>query len=570
MKKLYFIPLVIIVIVGLILGSCGKPTPTPTPTATTPTATKPTATTPTATTPTATQPTATTPTATVKPAPYGTVKVAVSTFGIESTDPINVESTWGWMFYDALLRWDSNGVLSPGVADSWTFDAATNTYTFKIHQGIKFWNGDPLTAEDVKFSVDRFGSVPPSTNPWSRYISAGYNKKESRVVDPYTFQFVQDHPEPSQLIIMAWVRILDKTYFESVGQDEFRKHPMGSGPWMWKELVSNTSMTLEANTNYWIPDQVPAFQFYEELLVPEQATQIAMLKAGEVDMISGINRDRINELVRAGFTAFKIGNPGTASLLLQGSWYPADKAGPISDIRVRQALSYAINRQELCDTLYSGYATPGGLFYEFPGAYGWSDALMTDPYDPAKARQLLKDANYPAAFANPVINCYTTAAGGLSGGPDFFLLLQSYWQAVGLQIKVNIVDQTTFLGYLFNGFRRFTGTEPNIGWIGVWNYDGFFNPTYQHANMYTSVGIHNTGNDPVMDEMYKKATGETDPVLAEQYYKEFQVYARNTYVNIGVAQTDQYVIWNPSVIGGWTGRTWVSYWDAMYGLQHAK
>lgn len=474
------------------------------------------------------------------------------------------------MFYDALLRWDENGVISPGVADSWTFDSATNTYTFKIHKGIKFHNGEDLTAEDVKFSVDRFGSVPPSTNPWSRYLSEGYNKVESIVVDDYTFQFVQAHPEPSQLIIMAWARILPKDYFESVGQDGFRAAPVGSGPWKWKELVSNTSMTLEANTNYWIPDQVPAFQYYTEILAPEQATRLAMLKSGEVDMIPFIERDRIDELKAGGYTAFKIGNPGTASLLLQGSWFPAAQSGPISDILVRQALSYAINRQELCDTLYSGYASPGGLFYEFPGAYGWSDALMTDPYNPQKAMDLLAEANYPNAFADPTINCYTTQAGGLSGGPDFFLLLQSYWEAVGFTVNLHIVDQTTFLGYLFNGFRRFAGTEPNIGWIGVWNYDGFFNPTYQHANMYTSLGIHNTGNDPVMDEMYNKATQETDPVLAEQYYKEFQVYARNTYVNIGVAQTDQYVIWNPDVIGGWTGRTWVSYWDSAYGIQHAQ
>ncbi len=184
---------------------------------------------------------------------------------------------------------------------------------------------------------------------------------------------------------------------------------------------------------------------------------------------------------------------------------------------------------------------------------------------------MLADANYPAAFANPVINCYTDSNnGGLFGGPDLFLLLQSYWKAAGLQVKVNVVDTTICLNYIFNGFKRFVGTEQNIGWIGCWNYDGFFNPTYQHANEFTSMGIHNTGNDPKMDAMYKAATTETDPVKAEQEYKDFLVYARNTYVNIGVAQTDGYVVWNPQVIGGWTGRTWVSYWDSTYGIQHAK
>jgi|GEM_PF-1130344 len=571
MKKLYFIPLVIIVIVGMILGSCAKPAAT---TTVPPTTSKPPTTAPPTTSkpPTTAPPTTSVPPTTAKPAPYGTVTVAdIGWPSNESLDPCNVESTWGWEFYDALLRWDASGVLIPGVADSWTFDSTTNTYTFKIHQGIKFWNGDPLTAADVKFSMDRFSDLAQSTNPWSYFVSKVYNQKETKVVDDYTFQFVQDHPEPSQLIIMAWLRILPKKYFESVGLDAFRSNPIGSGPWIFKELVSKTSITFAANTNYWRPDEIPVFQTYKELYVPEVATAIAMLKAGEVDILAFPPRDKINELVKAGFTAFKIGTPGTCSLVLQGSWFPAAQSGPISDNRVREALSYAINRQELCDTLYSGYAVPGGMFYEYPAAYGWTDALNADPYDPAKAKELLKEANYPAAFANPVINCYTDATnGGLFGGPDLFLLLQSYWQAVGIQVKVNIVDSGVASGYIFNGFTRFKGTEQNIGWIGCWNYDAFFNPTYQHANMYCSWGVHNAGNDPVADAMYKKATTDTNPVTAEQEYKDFQVYAKSMYVNIGIAQTDSYVVWNPLTIGGWTGRIWVSFWDSTYGIQHAK
>ncbi len=292
-----------------------------------------------------------------------------------------------------------------------------------------------------------------------------------------------------------------------------------------------------------------------------------MLKTGEVDMIAFPDRDQIDALVDDGFTAFKMGVPGTASLAIQGSWLP--DAGPVGDIRVRQAMSYAINRQEICDTLFAGYATPGGQFYMYPGGFGWSDALGPDPYDPDKARALLAEANYPDAFDDPVITCYTTAAGGLSGGPDLFLLLISYWEAVGLQVKMEVVDATIFSGYIFN-FTRLEGGEENVGWIGMWNYDAFFNSTYHSANMYCSWGTHNTGNDPTADELYLKAANEMDPDLAAQYFNEFQVYAKSMYVNIGIAQTDAYVVWNPDRIGGWTGRTWVSYWDSFYGIQHAE
>ena len=570
MKKLLMVSSILILIIGMVLGSCGEPAPeeTTTPPTTQPTTAPPTTAPPTTAPPTTAPPTTAPPTTTGPQEPYGTLTVAVADFGNESTDPVNLESTWGWAYYDALLRWDKDGNLIPGVADEWTLDG--NVWTFKIHQGIKFHNGDPLTAEDVKFSMDRFSDMSLSTNPWSFYLSKGYNQVETRVVDDYTFQFVQDHPEPAQLIIMAWVRILPKNYYEEVGIDEFRAHPVGSGPWKFVELISEERITFEANTDYWIPEEIPHFQYYTELQVPELATRISQLKTGEVDMVAFPDLDQIDSLKADGFTAFPIGVPGTASLVLQGSWFPQEQAGPITDIRVRQALSYAINRQELCDTLYAGYATPGGQFYMYPGGYGWSDDLAADPYDPDLAVDLLEQAGYPDAFNDPTINCYTTAAGGLSGGPDIFLLLASYWEAVGFKTELHVVDATIFSGYIFNGFARFSGDEENIGWIGMWNYDAFFNSTYQCSNMYCSWGVHNAGNDPTADELYLKATTETDPVLAAQYYNEFQIYAKSMYVDIGVAQSQGYVVWNPDVIGGWTGRTWVSYWDSWAGIEHAQ
>ena len=494
----------------------------------------------------------------------GTITAAVADFGNESTDPVNLESIWGWMWYDALLRWDANGNLIPHVAEEFSFDAATNTWTFKIREGITFHNGDPLTAHDVKFSVDRFSDMEQSSNPWSFFLSQVYNQVETIVVDDYTFQFVQDHPEPSQIIIFAWVRILPKNYYESVGMDEFRANPIGSGPWKWVELIPDTKMTLEANTDYWIEEEIPRFQYYVELEVPELATRIAMLQTGEAD-VALIDYDRIPDLLDEGFVAQEFLPPGTASLCIQGSWLP--NAGAVGDIRVRQALSYAINRQEICDIWFSGFATPGVQFYMYPGCYGWDPALAADPYDPQLAMDLLAEANYPDAFDDPTIHVYTTPDAGLSGGQDLFLLLISYWEAIGLDIELHVLDTTIWNNYMFD-FARITEESDNVGWVFMWNFSAFFNATYHCANMYASWGVHNCGNDPMADELYLKAANETDPVLAAQYFAEFQVYAKSMYVNFGVANTQQLFVYDPEAIGGWSGRTWVSYWDAMNSSEH--
>ncbi|MFA5309517.1 MAG: ABC transporter substrate-binding protein [Dehalococcoidales bacterium] len=570
MKKWLVIPLFLLLALVIVLGSCGSTDKTTKPVTTTPptqtaTTTPPTQTA-TTTPPTQTATTTPPPTTTV---PTGTITVASPDFGYESTDPIFYESTWGWSFYESLLRWDSTGKFIGGVADSWSVSDNGCVWTFKIHQGITFWDGSPLTAADVKFSVDRFGGDPGysvSSNPWSNYISYNYNKRDSIVVDNYTYQFVSDHPEPAQQIVFAWTRILPKAYFESVGEAGFRAAPMGSGPWIFKELVTKQKMTLEANTNYWRTDEIPAYQYYVELMVPEQATRIAMLRNHECDIALGIDYDRLPDLEAAGFKIFnQPGPPGTSSLAIQGSWL--SNAGAVGDIRIRQALSFALDREEIVDTWYQGYGDPtAGQFYMYPGCFGWNEALRNDPFDPDHAMALMEAAGYPDSFADPTIHIYTTAA-----GQDYILLLMGYWQDVGLQVSLEVVDSTIYTAYAFHNFvGRIQDGDANAGWIFTWTFQSFFNCTYHSANMYCSWGAHSTGNDAMADELYLKAANETDPALSAQYFGEFQAYVKTLYIDIGICTFDTLIVENPNTIGDWTGRNWVSYQDALNGIQHPK
>jgi peptide/nickel transport system substrate-binding protein len=575
-KKL-LIPLVILLVCSFIITACGggttttapsKTTAAPPPPATTAAVTaspKPSGTTalppPTASAPppiaTSMAPAPATTTAPAKKiVPTGTITAATASFGQESTDPVFYESLWGWSWWDPLLRWDEKGNFIPWVAESWKLEG--NTWTFKIRKDIKFSNGDPLTAEDVKFSVDRFSDMSLSKNPWSFYISKAYNQVETKVLDPYTFQFISARPEPAQAIVFAWTRILPKKYFEAIGQTAFRQKPIGSGPWKFVELNSQKNMKMEANTNYWKPEMIPQFQYYNELQVPEQATRLAMLEKGEVDIALGIDYDRLADMKKKGFATVSLGPPSTSSFCLQGTWLP--EAGAAGDIRVRQALSYALNRQEICDTWYAGLAVPGAQFYMYPGCFGWDDALNPDGYDPAKAQALLKEANYPAAFKNPTINIYTTAP-----GQDYHLLLMGYWKKVGIDVKLNIVDPGIFNKYFFN-FSRLKSGDPNVGWMFTWTYQSFFNSMYHSANMYTSTGVHNVGADPQADALYQKAASEVDNQKAYQYFADFQKFVKTKYWNVGIARADNLTLYNPKTLGKWTGLTWVSYEDCLNGI----
>ncbi|HEX9975835.1 MAG TPA: ABC transporter substrate-binding protein [Dehalococcoidales bacterium] len=498
-------------------------------------------------------------------APTGTIRVANADFGNESFDP-NDLANWGWYILDRLVTQDATGKVVPNLAEKYEFDPKTGAWTFHIRRGIKFHNGDPLTAADVKFSIDRFGDTSISRNPWSPYISIKYNKKETKVIDDYTVQFVADHPELQQGMVFAQVLILPKKYFESVGKEKFNKQPVGSGPWKFVSLVSKTKLILEANTDYW--GKVPAYKSLVEQMVPEQSTRIAMLKVGDVDIVvpqTGIDFTRIAELQKQGFRTVALGLPSSYIIAFQATWLPS--AGPTSDIRVRQAMSYALNRQEIAATWYHGYAKPGAQFFMHKGgngvppSFGWSDDLLSEPYDLAKAKKLLAEAGYPDKWSDPTIHIY-----GPPVQQDFLLVLIGYWQKAGIKVKMEIVDMGVYWGMLF---KRPQEGDRNVGWIWPWTSPDPFNATYHSANMYTTRGVHGTSNDEKATQMYDTYLKITDPVASEKAWNEFQKYVKTLWVNLGIVQIDPVYVAGPE-LGEFTGANWMSNQEALNGVQHPK
>jgi len=537
MRKWLAIPLILVVAFIMLMGSCGKSSTTTTTTtkpSTTTTTTKPsttTSTTTTTTTQTQTTPTSTTSTTPVREAPYGTIRYATANFGVESFDPIVWATTWNILIYDTILDYTKDGVYIGNLAESWTLSADGKTWTFKIRKGIKWHNGDPFTANDVYFEMGRMIS-PESKSAWSNQPRDSF--ESHRVVDDFTYEFVTKAPQPQLVDVFANIEVLPKKYIETVGIEEFRKNPIGTGHWKFVEHIPQTKLTVEANTDYWNKNEIPYYQYWEENLVPEEATQIAMLKRGELDIPTGLTTDRLVELRDQGWQTRVQGLPTPQVLAIVGSHLEA--SGPVSDLRVRQALSYAINRQEMCDTLWRGTAVPGGRFFMVPGVYGATeDLLEPDAYDVAKAKALLAEAGYPNKWADPTINVCTVAGPAM----DFWLALQGYWEKAGFKVKINVIDTSVWYQILFVGPLK--GTESFLGWI--WSFSlAAFNGTAYCRNMYTSYGIHQVTVDPAVDAIFDKYIVELDAAKAREYYIEWQRAAKAKYTSIGVAMINPLLI----------------------------
>ncbi len=533
-KKFLLIPLAIILIAGICLSGCAVEEETTTPPTTPPTS----------------------PTAV---APYGTITVAVVDFGVEATDPTLFESTWSWYYCDSLIAFDQYGNYVGEVAESWDLADDGVTWTFHIRHGMKFHNGDPVTAHDVLFTMERFTSAE-SKNPWSPGLRD--NLASMRVVDDYTFEFVTKNPEPPLVDSFCWVRILCKNAFDAVGEEQFFAHPIGSGPWKFVEHVPEISFKVEANTDYWRPEHIPAFQYLVELQVPEEATQVAMLKRGEIDIPFGLTTDRRKELEAEGYQTRMQGMPSPFILAFVAPHY--ETAGPIHDIRIRKALSYAINREELCATYWRGDAEPGGRFFLIPGGYGVTDDLIApDPYDPELAMSLMEEAGYPDAFADPTIHAMVTVGPGV----ELFQALEGYWSEVGLQVKIEIVEMGVFFGYMFMP-QGCAPDAPNVGWIWSWT-GAAFNGTYYCRNMYTSYGVHVATADPAVDALFDEYIVELDPVRAKELYTEWQRAAKELYTSFGVAYVLPLIIVSDN-IGEFTVNPHMFWWDAACGVKHPE
>ncbi|HET6469549.1 MAG TPA: ABC transporter substrate-binding protein [Geminicoccaceae bacterium] len=316
---------------------------------------------------------------------------------ITTLDPANHRSrvTEGVIhnMYDAVVTRTDDMRVVPEIAESFEQIDAT-TYEAKIRPGIRFHDGSELTAEDVKFTFDRLtkeGAMDGQTSPRQSLVGP---VADTVVVDPHTVRFKLSSPWPIFKAYLPFNQVVSKAFVEKVGTDGMATQAMGSGPYRLVEWRRGDSVIMERFPDYYggatdIPPAGPArVDRVIFRVIPEPASRVAALLAGEVDLIDELPHHAISQVEASPATQVLKTN-GTRSFFVHLN----NAKPPFDDARVRQAANHAVDRELIIDRILNGLATPLATLIS-PDSYGYNPDLEVYAYDPEKAEALLKEAGY--------------------------------------------------------------------------------------------------------------------------------------------------------------------------------
>ncbi len=505
--------------------------------------------------------------------PYGELRIAVTTLGAQRFDPIKSDLTGMGMnlyqMYDLLFWWEK-GEGRPMLAERWEVGKDGLSWTFYIRKGVKFHNGADLTAADVKFSLERHMS-PQALQP----PEAIRDIERVEMVDDYTVRVYTKSLQPFMPFYLSQtsstVLVTPKSYIEQRGVEYFETHPVGSGPFRLARQVSGDISEYEALDKHW--GRTADFRKLSIILIPEETTQAALLRTGGVDL-TNVGLETAEILETAGFKV----QPylwQNGSVHFFGAYEARGKGMPTQDIRVRKALSLAINRKAIIDGLYKGRARPpfvGDLVEsstDIDVAYWYDYFAKANPYDPAEAKRLLKEAGYPDGFK---IKMYATKSSGRAFIPQWAEIIQGYWREVGVIAELNTIEHGTYTTW-----RRH---PVNIALVG--NALMYGNPERpgrsvalqltSYASDTSSTRLLDGANIAGLDELINAAQSEMDAGKRKEMAAKVLKTSVDTYVMYQIAQVPAMVVYSPRLsLDTWPSAPANSYTPTYaYSIKHAK
>jgi len=426
-----------------------------------------------------------------------------------------------YFYHDALLKAMPEGNFTPCLAESWTISEDARIYEFKLRQGVKFHNGDTMTAEDVIFSVNRYRAAQ------AKMLKDRIEKLEA--VNPYLVRFTFKKPFPDFLeylvpgvTTMAWV--VPKKYIEKVGDAGFKKHPIGAGPYKFVEFTPGVRLVGEAFEEYW--RKVPNIKRVEFIRVPEPATRLAMVKRGEADigtLMQGVFYEDVKK--DKNLRLLHPLSPTRWLVYFSNQWDPKN---PGSNPKVRKAMSLAIDRQTLADVHMPTCKGIGVIGLE--GDPNLAD-FPPDPYDPAQAKKLLAEAGYAKGFHAGTY--YPYQGGYWPMGEQ----IANYWKAIGITVDTKLLDRPAWMANregkrMTNSLFIEPSTAPTIG--GRLSY---------------LFGSSSYGNYPDIEKTWKEFENTVDPKKRHALLLQVQKMIYDRTMFIPLVSTNSPAAFGPRVKG---------------------
>jgi peptide/nickel transport system substrate-binding protein len=390
-----------------------------------------------------------------------------------------------YALHDALVKPMPGQPQAPGLAASWTASRDGLTYEFTLRKGARFHNGEPVTAEDVKFSFERYKGAAAST--FKARVAA------VEALDPQRVRFRLKQPWPDFLTFYGtpatgagW--IVPKKYVQQVGDEGFKKAPVGAGPYKFVSFTPGVELVLEAFDGYW--RKAPSVKRLVLRVVPDEATRLAALKRGEVDVAYSIRGALAEELARTpGLTLKPTFIPFTSWYVFTDQW---DPKSPWHDRRVRLAANLAIDRQAInqAETLGHSKVTASMIPQTFD--FAWKPPLY--PYDPKRARALLAEAGHPNGFDGGSISSDMVYA-------PFAEAVANYWRAVGIRVSLHPLERAAF----FKEYR-----EKKLKHVIQSGSAAFGNAATRIEAFVAAGGLYVYGNYPDIDGLFREQAAELD------------------------------------------------------------
>jgi peptide/nickel transport system substrate-binding protein len=397
--------------------------------------------------------------------------------------------------------------VDPEVAESWSVSDDSLKYTFKLKSGLKFADGSPLDAAAVKWSFDRMMKINKAGASNLRQLKSTDAPDPTTVVmtlsDPYAY-FLPTLGTYACSIVNP--KVAEQAKDNDEGQTYLANNAMGSGPYVIGEWQRGQRITLDYNPNWW--GKEPSIKRVIVRIVPESQNLKLQLEKGDLDFIASVSIPEM--LSMEGKPGVRIVEAPSVSLSLA---YLNNTKPPLDNVKVRQAMSYAINYDQIISELIQGKGRRlrGPLAF---GMEGFDDSLKGYDYDPARAKQLLTEAGFPNGFE--IVNTY--ASQGAAGADDIALATQQMLGEVGIQVKIEKVAEPT---------RRERIDKSDFVWsVGGWSPPMPI-PPWTMDKWYHSANKGLTANrsfysNPKVDELVSKAPTILDAQKRIEMYREAQ------------------------------------------------